>query len=65
MCSEYIAAEQIPQHPDKHLLKVLVTNTDCTSDIKSQYTYLEVTFASSVDVLFAALKINFLKTENI
>lgn len=50
MCSEYsVTAEQISQPSDKHSLKVMMTNTVCTSHAKSQYTYLKVTFVSSMD----------------
>lgn len=49
MCSEYITVEQISQPSHKHSLKVMVTNTDCTSHVKQQYTYLKVTSVSNMD----------------
>ena len=67
MCAEYsISAEQISQPSDKHSLKLMVTNTDCTSHEKSRCTYLKVTFVSSMDTsVVYSVKINFLTTRNI
>lgn len=54
MCSEYsITAEQISQRSDKRSLKVMVTNADCPSGAKSEYTRLKGTFVSSI-VLYSS-----------